>query len=160
MFLFKFIWLCGVLVAARGPLACGTFIPEPGIKPTSPALEDGFLTTGPPGKSLSVLIFKQQQAALSLVNGIRNRNDPESPGVNGNSQTLEPSFKESLSFKKRTNFRKKEVVNINLIILRSRRMNIKESTLNLITRRARVTFEKTFQQLVSFANKISGNLKK
>ena len=106
------------------------------------------------------MIFKQQQAALSLVNGIRNRNDPESPGVNGNSQTLEPSFKESLSFKKRTNFRKKEVVNINLIILRSRRMNIKESTLNLITRRARVTFEKTFQQLVSFANKISGNLKK
>ena len=88
-------------------MACGTFIPEPGIKPTSSALEDGFLTTGQPGKSLSVLIFKQQQAVLSLVNGIRNRNDPESPGVNGNSQTLEPSFKESLSFKKRTNFRKR-----------------------------------------------------
>ena len=45
-------------------------------------------------------------------------------------------------------------MNINLIILRSRRMNIKENTLNLITRRAQVTFEKTFQQLVGFANKI------
>ena len=53
--LFKLIWLCWVLVAARGPLACGILIPEPGIKPTSPALEDGFLTTGPPGKPLSVL---------------------------------------------------------------------------------------------------------
>ena len=33
------------------PLACGILVPQPGIKPVSPALEGGFLTTGPPGKS-------------------------------------------------------------------------------------------------------------
>ena len=33
------------------PVACGTLVPQPGIKPTSPALEGRFLTTGPPGKS-------------------------------------------------------------------------------------------------------------
>ena len=32
---------------ARGILA-----PQPGIKPATPTLEDGVLTTGPPGKSL------------------------------------------------------------------------------------------------------------
>ena len=31
--------------------ACGIFVPQPGIRPESPALEGGFLTTGPPGKS-------------------------------------------------------------------------------------------------------------
>ena len=30
------------------PVACGIFVPGPGIKPTSPALEGGFLTTEPP----------------------------------------------------------------------------------------------------------------
>ena len=34
------------------PKACGILIPQPGIEPVSPALEGGFLTTGPPGKSL------------------------------------------------------------------------------------------------------------
>ena len=29
------------------PVACGIFVPGPGIKPTSPALEGGFLTTEP-----------------------------------------------------------------------------------------------------------------
>ena len=40
------------------PMDCSTpghpvhsFVPRPGIKPTSPALEGGFLTTGPPRKS-------------------------------------------------------------------------------------------------------------
>ena len=43
------------LVAARGlscPAACGILVPQPGMEPTSPALEGGFLTTGPPEKSL------------------------------------------------------------------------------------------------------------
>ena len=31
--------------------ACGILAPGPGIKPASPALEGGCLTTGPPGKS-------------------------------------------------------------------------------------------------------------
>lgn len=40
--------LCGL----NCPAACGILVPGPGIKPEDPALEDGFLTTGPPGKSL------------------------------------------------------------------------------------------------------------
>ena len=32
--------------------AYGIFVPRRGIEPISPALEVGFLTTGPPGKSL------------------------------------------------------------------------------------------------------------
>ena len=56
-------WLHWVFVAAlrvslqlwltelRCPGACGILVPQPGIKPTSSALEGGFLTTGPPGKS-------------------------------------------------------------------------------------------------------------
>ena len=44
----------GSVVAAYGlscPEACGILVPRPGIEPVSPALEGGFLTTGPPGKS-------------------------------------------------------------------------------------------------------------
>ena len=33
------------------PVACGIFIPQPGIESTSLVLEDKFLTTGPPRKS-------------------------------------------------------------------------------------------------------------
>ena len=47
------------LVAGRGfsscPVACEILVPQPGVKPTSPALEGGFSTTGPPGKSPVVL---------------------------------------------------------------------------------------------------------
>ena len=43
------------LVAGPGfsscPVACEILVPQPGVKPTSPALEGGFSTTGPPGKS-------------------------------------------------------------------------------------------------------------
>ena len=31
--------------------ACGILVPQPGIEPTSPALQGGLLTTGSPGKS-------------------------------------------------------------------------------------------------------------
>ena len=44
----------GSVVVACGlscPAACGLLVPQPGIKPASPALEGGFLTTGPPGKA-------------------------------------------------------------------------------------------------------------
>ena len=42
-----------VVVAHRlsCPGACGILVPRPGIEPASPALEGGFFTTGPPGKS-------------------------------------------------------------------------------------------------------------
>ena len=46
----------GSVVVARGlglscPTACGILVPSPEVEPVSPALEGGFLTTGPPGKS-------------------------------------------------------------------------------------------------------------
>ena len=47
----------GSVVAANGlscPAACGILVPQPGIEPASPALEGGFLTAGPPGKSLHI----------------------------------------------------------------------------------------------------------
>ena len=52
--------LCWVLVAAHGifatcglncPGACGILVPRPGMELMSPALQGGFLTDGPPGKS-------------------------------------------------------------------------------------------------------------
>ena len=39
-----------VLHGLSCPAACGILVPRPWIEPTSPALEAGFLTTGPPGK--------------------------------------------------------------------------------------------------------------
>ena len=59
-----FFWLCWIftvagqlsLVAHAGlvaPAACGIIVPQPGIELASPALKGDFLTTGPPGKSLS-----------------------------------------------------------------------------------------------------------
>ena len=48
------------VVVARGlgcPMACGMLVPQPGIKPMSPALESRFLTTGPPGKSPGMLFL-------------------------------------------------------------------------------------------------------
>ena len=51
----------GSLVAARSlscPTACGILVPRPGIEPVSLALEGGFLTTGPPGKSQSYFLNK------------------------------------------------------------------------------------------------------
>ena len=38
------------------PKACGILVPQPGIKPVFPALAGGFLTTGPPGKSLMLCV--------------------------------------------------------------------------------------------------------
>ena len=50
------------VVVARGfncPVAREilSIVPQPGSKLTSPALESGFLTTGPPGKSLITAVF-------------------------------------------------------------------------------------------------------
>ena len=47
----KLTWLHWVVVVAHGIL-----VARPGIKPVSPALEEGFLTTGPSGKSLAILL--------------------------------------------------------------------------------------------------------
>ena len=48
------LWLTDSLavLGLRGPAGCGVLVPGSGIEPQSPALEGGFLTTGPPGRSL------------------------------------------------------------------------------------------------------------
>ena len=49
------MWCSRSIVAAPGLscfLAGGILVPPPGIEPTRPALQGGFLFTGPPGKSL------------------------------------------------------------------------------------------------------------
>ena len=43
-------WVSSVVPGLGCPVACGILVSQPGIKPASPALEGGFLTTGPPGK--------------------------------------------------------------------------------------------------------------
>ena len=41
-----------------GPVACRILVSRPGIGPVPPVLTGRFLTTGPPGKSPSHIIFK------------------------------------------------------------------------------------------------------
>ena len=65
------------------PKAYGILVPGPGMKPASPALEGGFLTTGPPGKPHQQLllffflilahIFISQQLLLIAVNSVKLR---------------------------------------------------------------------------------------
>ena len=48
------------LAGAHGlscPVARRILVPQPGIQPTSPAMEGRFLATGPPGKSLASGIY-------------------------------------------------------------------------------------------------------
>ena len=63
MCIYLFLWLCQILVAARGIFSCDTWtlscgmwnlVPWPGIEPWLPAPELGVLATGPPGKSLDI----------------------------------------------------------------------------------------------------------
>ena len=42
----RLLWCTGSLV-----VTCGTLVPLAGMEPASLALQGGFLTTGPPGKS-------------------------------------------------------------------------------------------------------------
>ena len=47
------------------PIACGILAPQPGIKPTSPAFQGRFLTTGPPEKPM-----KSLQCPLFLLSSL------------------------------------------------------------------------------------------
>ena len=52
--------LAGSVVTACGfscPPVYGMLVPQPGMKPAPPSLEDRFLTTGPPGKSLGIPVL-------------------------------------------------------------------------------------------------------
>ena len=58
-------------VVARG-LSCSAayaiLVPLPGIKPeSSPALQNGFLTTGPPGKSQDLLLIEEMYGSLFFL---------------------------------------------------------------------------------------------
>ena len=56
----QLLWCEGSVVVACGPscsIACGILVPQPGIKPESPALQGGFLTTGPQGSPLTVCLL-------------------------------------------------------------------------------------------------------
>ena len=44
---------------------------QPGIKPVSPALEGGLLTSGPPGKSPLLLVFQTQLCLLAPCASVR-----------------------------------------------------------------------------------------
>ena len=46
---------------------CGILVPQPGIKPATPGLEDEVSTTGPPGKPLEVdfILKKKKKKSLS-----------------------------------------------------------------------------------------------
>ena len=46
--------------------ACGTLVPQPGIKPMFPELQGGFLTTGPSGKSPCVSLNKLSLTSWDL----------------------------------------------------------------------------------------------
>ena len=67
------LWRVGFsLVVAYGlscPATCGILVPRPWIKPASPALEGGFLTTGPPGKSqvLQVILMCTMKLTVETV---------------------------------------------------------------------------------------------
>ena len=63
--LFFFFWLHWVFAAHR--LACGILDPQSEIKPTFPALESKFLTTGSPRKSprISEFVFSQESVSPS-----------------------------------------------------------------------------------------------
>ena len=60
----------GSVVVARGlscPAACGILVPQPQIKPVSPALEGRFLTTGPPRKSCKFLLYVHTHKKLESL---------------------------------------------------------------------------------------------
>ena len=54
---FFFLAALGLCCSMPFSLACGILVPQPGIKPASPALEGKFLITGPPGMSPFLIVF-------------------------------------------------------------------------------------------------------
>ena len=52
----KYVYSLVVVRGLSSSMACGILVHLPGIKPMSPALQGGFLTSGPPGKALCVVL--------------------------------------------------------------------------------------------------------
>ena len=57
-------------------VACGILVPQPGIEPMSPALQGGFLTTGPLGKSppLPLLFNVRENCTRMRLDGVGGSN--------------------------------------------------------------------------------------
>lgn len=61
---------CSFFVFIPDHEACGILLPRPGIKPVLPVVEAPVVTTGPPGKSLSLLKWLDQSPSLHLSGGL------------------------------------------------------------------------------------------
>ena len=62
------LYCLGSVTGSRAGLSCSIRkLPRPGIEPVSPALTGGFLTIGPPGKSLLVVFLISSVQSLSRV---------------------------------------------------------------------------------------------
>ena len=61
-------------------LACGILVPRSGIEPMSPAWHGGFLTTGPPEKTPTLLIGHSKDTIInvSITKGLRLQSIPVS----------------------------------------------------------------------------------
>ena len=65
-------WSTRVLPTAGGfscPKPCGISVSQPVIEPASPALEGGFLNTGPPEKSWETVLFRKNVLSNPEVQG-------------------------------------------------------------------------------------------
>ena len=62
----KYVYSLVVVRGLSSSMACGILVHLPGIKPMSPALQGGFLTSGPPGKSQGFFNVKISKANLSI----------------------------------------------------------------------------------------------
>ena len=65
-----YLWCTDSLVAMcrlSCPVTCGILVPWPGIESASSALQGGFSTTGPPGKSQITYIFKSHFSGVPLT---------------------------------------------------------------------------------------------
>ena len=58
--------------------ACVILVPQPGIEPTTPALEGEVLSTGLPGKSLEMIYVLNRQ-----IKALKNNNNIENPQPSG-----------------------------------------------------------------------------
>ena len=70
--------------------ACGILVPRPGIEPTPPAQKGKVLTTGPPGKSLTVL--RTSAFKLWVKQDLRNYRLGEFSGINSRRKPLSQSL--------------------------------------------------------------------
>jgi len=81
------------------PIAWGILVPQPGIEPLSPALEGGFLTTGPPGKFLASTSYITPCARHCSVTSTHSCSvTPASQGFEGSNYTSKTCLQLKLGY--------------------------------------------------------------